>query len=188
MKKKSGHRRRTKVVRKSRKNLRGTIKRKRLGKGRRRPTRRYSRVQRGGMTPEEVKKLKENADAGDANAQFKMGEIYSKGLVDGYDDAEAIKWYELAAASGHEKAEERLGHIYENGRGVVVDYVKAKKWYELAAKKGNKEALFNLATIYERGLGVEQDKQKAIEYYKRAGPEYEYKIRDVLQSIQTPTS
>jgi hypothetical protein len=48
MKKKSGHRRRTKVVRRSRKNLRRTVKRKRLGKGRRRPTRRYSRVQRGG--------------------------------------------------------------------------------------------------------------------------------------------
>jgi len=48
MKKKSGHRRRTKIVRRSRKNLRRTNKRKRLGKGRRRPTRRYSRVQRGG--------------------------------------------------------------------------------------------------------------------------------------------
>jgi hypothetical protein len=48
MKKKSGHRRRTKVVRRSRKNLRCTIKRKSLGKGRRRSTRRYSRIQRGG--------------------------------------------------------------------------------------------------------------------------------------------
>lgn len=48
MKKKSGHRRRTKVVRRSKKKLRRTVKRKSLGKGRRRPTRRYSRVQRGG--------------------------------------------------------------------------------------------------------------------------------------------
>jgi hypothetical protein len=53
MKKKSGHRRRTKILRRSRKNLRRTIKRKRLGKGRRRPTRRYSRVQRGGLGGEE---------------------------------------------------------------------------------------------------------------------------------------
>ena len=50
MKKKSGHRRCTKVVRRSRKNLRRTVKRKRLGKSRRRPTRRYSRVQRGCST------------------------------------------------------------------------------------------------------------------------------------------
>ncbi len=48
MKKKSGHRRRTKMVRRSRKNFRRTIKRKSLGKGRRRSTRRYSRIQRGG--------------------------------------------------------------------------------------------------------------------------------------------
>ena len=53
MKKKSGHRRRTKVVRRSRKNLRRTVKRKSVGKGRRRPTRRYSRVQRGGYLEEE---------------------------------------------------------------------------------------------------------------------------------------
>lgn len=53
MKKKSGHRRRTKVVRRSRKNLRRTVKRKSLGKGRRRPTRRYSRVQRGGLGNDE---------------------------------------------------------------------------------------------------------------------------------------
>jgi hypothetical protein len=48
MKKKSGHCRLTKVVRKSMKNLRRTNKRKSLGKSRRRPTRRYSRIQRGG--------------------------------------------------------------------------------------------------------------------------------------------
>lgn len=49
MKKKSGHRRRTKVVRRSRKNLRRTVKRNNIRKSRRRPTRRYSRVQRGGL-------------------------------------------------------------------------------------------------------------------------------------------
>jgi hypothetical protein len=48
MKKKSGNRRRTKVVRRSRKKLRRTNKRKSLGKSRRHSTRRYSRIQRGG--------------------------------------------------------------------------------------------------------------------------------------------
>ena len=41
-------RRRTKIVRRSKKNLRRTIKRKSLGKGKTRPTHRHSRVQRGG--------------------------------------------------------------------------------------------------------------------------------------------
>jgi hypothetical protein len=45
--KKPGHRR-TKMVRRSKKNLRRTNKRKRIIKGRRLLTRRYSRVQRGG--------------------------------------------------------------------------------------------------------------------------------------------
>lgn len=49
MKKKSSHRRRTKVVRRSRKNLRRTFKRNNIRKSRRHTTRRYSRVQRGGV-------------------------------------------------------------------------------------------------------------------------------------------
>jgi hypothetical protein len=84
MKKKSGHRRRTKVVRKSRKNLRRTNKRKSLGKGRRRPTRRYSRVQRGGMTEGELNELKRKADAEDANAQFELG-VYYYNINDRHD-------------------------------------------------------------------------------------------------------
>ena len=47
MKKKSC-RRCTKIVRRSKKNLRRTIKRKSFAKGRRRPTRRHSRIQKGG--------------------------------------------------------------------------------------------------------------------------------------------
>ena len=60
MKKKSCHRRRTKVVHRSRKNVRRTIKRKSVGKGRRRPTRRYSRVQRGGI---DMKLLKSSVNS-----------------------------------------------------------------------------------------------------------------------------
>ena len=60
MKKKSCHRRRTKVVHRSRKNVRRTVKRKSVGKGRRRPTRRYSRVQRGGI---DMKLLKSSVNS-----------------------------------------------------------------------------------------------------------------------------
>ena len=81
MKKKSGHRRRTKVVRRSRKKSRRTFKRKSLGKGRRRPTRRYSRVQRGGLTDEELKEQTQKAEQGDAHARLanKLGDMFNYG-------------------------------------------------------------------------------------------------------------
>ena len=53
MKKKS-YRHRTKIVRRSNKNLKRTTKRKHLVKGRKRTTRRYSRIQRGGLSQEEI--------------------------------------------------------------------------------------------------------------------------------------
>ena len=49
MKNKACYRRRIKIVRRSKKNLRCTIKRKNIRRNGRRPTRRYSRVQRGGV-------------------------------------------------------------------------------------------------------------------------------------------
>jgi TPR repeat protein len=119
MKKKSGHRRRTKVVRKSRKNLRRTNKRKRLGKGRRRPTRRYSRIQRGGMTEEELEILKKNADAGVAKAQYSLGIIYENGLGVAKDATEAVKYYTLAGDSEHIGAIIKLADIYRYGRPGV---------------------------------------------------------------------
>ena len=112
MKKKSGHRRRTKVVRRSRKNLRRTVKRKRLGKSRRRPTRRYSRVQRGGeLTHAEIEKLKQTAENGDAEAQFNLGTMFENGRGVAQDRAEAIRWYRLAAAQGHAKATAALRRL-----------------------------------------------------------------------------
>lgn len=168
MKKKSGHRRRTKVVRRSRKNLRRTNKRKSLGKGRRRPTRRYSRIQRGGMTQEEVKKLKENADAGDANAQFKLGEMYYHGNGVDKNDAKTLQYFEKAAAQGNARAMFKLGEMYYRGIGVDQDDGEAFKYFKLAAEQGYANAQYHLGYMFYNGLGVAQDYAEAFKWFKLA--------------------
>jgi TPR repeat protein len=121
MKKKSGHRRRTKIVRRSNKNLRRTIKRKRLGKGRRRPTRRYSRVQRGGENPEE---------------NYQKGLKYENGQGVDKNYSEAAKYYKLAADNGHADAGFKLGQMYENGQGVEKNVGYAYMLYQIAKRSG----------------------------------------------------
>ena len=108
MKKKSGHRRRTKVVRRSKKNLRHTNKRKRLGKGRRRPTRRYSRIQRGGMLGVS------DQDRMSAELNNEMGDMYYNGNEHyKIDYTAAVTFYERAVKVGDTSAMRKLASMYE---------------------------------------------------------------------------
>ena len=151
MKKKSGHRRRIKVVRRSRKNLRRTNKRKSLGKGRRRPTRRYSRVQRGG---EKDIKL--------GNVEFVLAAMYDKKNMLGY----AAELYKRAGDNGVVSALYNLADMYSNGEGVEKNEEEAARLYRIAGYNGHGDAEFNLGVIYENGEGVEKDLNKAMAYYR----------------------
>ena len=168
MKNKSCHSRRTKIVRRSKKNLRRTIKRKRLGKGRRRPTRRYSRVQRGGISKAELDSLIDKANGGDANSEFDLGERYNYGNDVEKNYVKAAEYYKLAADQNHAGAQFALGDMYDLGRGVEKNYVDAAKYYKLAAERGYADAQFALGNMYEHSRGVEKNYVDAVKYYKLA--------------------
>ena len=53
------------------------------------------------------------------------------------DDAEAVRWYRLAADQGHAYAQNNLGAMYANGDGVPEDDAEAVRWYRLAADQGD---------------------------------------------------
>jgi len=73
------------------------------------------------------------AEAGDANAQFELGEAYHKGQGVPQDFAEAISWYRKAAEQYHLCAMENLGEMFENGQGVRADRAETFRWYCRAA-------------------------------------------------------
>jgi TPR repeat protein len=109
--------------------------------------------------------LKEQADNGDAEAQFQLG----LRLVTGQSDdktskAQGAAWIQKAAKQGHEKAMHVLGTLYEEGIGVAEDFKLAAQWHEKAAEKGLAEAQLSLALLYDQGKGVEQDASIAAEW------------------------
>ena len=77
------------------------------------------------------------------------------------DEAEAVKWFRLAADQGDAPAQLNLGTIYANGEGVPQDYPEALKRYRLAADQGLPYAQFNLGNMYNDGRGVPQDYVRA---------------------------
>ena len=62
--------------------------------------------------------------------------MYATGEGVPEDDAEAVRWYRLAAEQDDASAQYFLGFAYANGRGVPEDYAEAVRWYRLAAEGG----------------------------------------------------
>jgi TPR repeat protein len=58
------------------------------------------------------------AKQGDAGAQFNVGLLHSKQLIDQASQEQAVKWYLLAANNDHVNAQFNLGIKYDNGLGV----------------------------------------------------------------------
>ena len=65
--------------------------------------------------------------------------MYGRGEGVPEDDAEAVRWYRLAAEQGYAKAQFNLGLMYDFGEGVPEDDTEAVKWHHLAAEQGMAE-------------------------------------------------
>jgi TPR repeat protein len=105
------------------------------------------------------------AEAGDPGGQFCVGRMYANGFGAPMDDAQAIKWYSLAAASGHAEAQFNLGVMYANGWGVEMNDEEAAKYYRQAAEQGVPCAARSLAYVTAHGVGVEESQADAYMWY-----------------------
>jgi TPR repeat protein len=114
-------------------------------------------AQSGALSNDLLKK----AQAGDAAAQFDLGQAYEDGKGVSQDDDAAATWYRKAADQGNAKAENALGVLYSLGRGVPRNKEEAFRWYKKAARQGLPEADYNVAISYYNGDGIGSDLNRA---------------------------
>jgi len=88
----------------------------------------------------DIPSLRAQAESGDADAQYQLGEAYQKGEGVRQDDVQAIKWFQASANQADADAQTALGFAYRGGFGVPKDEVLAYMWFDLAAQQGNEEA------------------------------------------------
>jgi Sel1 repeat len=67
------------------------------------------------------------AQAGDDEAQFYLGSLYSAGVGVPRSDQEAVRWFGRAATQGHSHAMLILAGLYATGRGVAKNNAEAYK-------------------------------------------------------------
>jgi TPR repeat protein len=92
----------------------------------------------------------DSAEAGDADAQANVGEIFEKGLGGAPNYEAALIWYRKAAAQGNTRAQFNLGTLYEQGLGVPRDSVAALNWYRQAWGLGQDDVMFASAAAREQ--------------------------------------
>ena len=104
------------------------------------------------------------------------------------DEAEAVRWFRLAAEQGNANAQFNLGVMYANGEGVLKDEAEALRWFRLAAEQGNANAQNNLGVMYFTGEGVLKDDVLAHMWSNIAGANgtaSARKLRDRLERDMT---
>ena len=78
-------------------------------------------------------RYEQSAQAGDDDAQFYLGALYSAGVGRPRSDQEAFRWFSRATDQGHAHAMLIVAGLYASGRGVTKDNVKAYSWAYIVA-------------------------------------------------------
>lgn len=117
---------------------------------------------------ERFRQWTEQAQSGDADAQYKLGIAYLRGTEVARDYDAAADWFSKAAEQDHVKALYKLGYMHLEGKGVRQDYGKAYKYLRRSAQHEYSPAQFYLGQLYAEGNGVNRDNEKALYWFTQA--------------------
>ncbi len=118
--------------------------------------------------------LRTAAVAGDAEAQFSIGENYLEGrnadqkLPVTERLSKAARWFRRAAEKGHAPSQYRLATLYELGQGAPKDQAQAMMWYSRAAENGHVKAMHNLAVLSITGSNRSANYLTAAKWFAEA--------------------
>ena len=108
------------------------------------------------------------AQAGNADAQYRVGVSSRDGHGTLRDSKAAAKWFASAAEQNHSAAMTDLAMLYQSGDGVGRDRERAAELLTKAAELGNADAQFKLAQAYQAGIGVMKNLIHARYWYESA--------------------
>jgi TPR repeat protein len=106
--------------------------------------------------------VKAEAEQGAADAQHWLGENGSM------NDAEAVKWFRLAAEQGHAGSLHNLGVVYSGRVPALKDKAEAVKWFRKSTEKGSVDAQYELGKMYRDGEGVPEDDVESYAWFSVA--------------------
>lgn len=111
-----------------------------------------------------VKEWRQSALAGDADAQFNLGQAYKLGRGVKTDLDVALEWYRKAAAQGHVQAADSCGHLLHYQKKIS----EALPFLIASSDRGEPRAQYLLATELFNGIHISKDWVRAYALMTRA--------------------
>ena len=105
------------------------------------------------MTEQQIEEIKRKADAGDAEAQYRLGLMHLKGVDLSKNEEKAKEMFRKADAQKHPGAQYELGLMYYEGEVLYRDVNEAWQLWESASQGGCVDAMFRLSNMYADGEG-----------------------------------
>jgi len=88
-----------------------------------------------------IEYIVESAKNGNADAQFKLAEMYKNGVDIEQDNSQSLFWYEKSAKNGNADAQAIMGLVYYFGVGSYdIDIKRAYAWASVSAKQGRENS------------------------------------------------
>jgi TPR repeat protein len=124
------------------------------------------------------------AERGNAEAQYDVGLMYSKGLGVPQNDVTAAKWIKAAAEQGNAEAQLEFVLLLNIGMGVPQNYTVGANWLKAAAEQGFGDAQYWLGNAYRRGRGVLQDPVMAYMWFNLSSNAQKWPARASDENIK----
>ena len=108
------------------------------------------------------------AKKGNAEAQYKVGEMYESGRGVAKNQVEAMRWINKAAAQGHQAAGYKL--LYYDLKKTGVTAANKPRLIDLqnAAKAGDGYAQYYVGLMHSRGVGLRRNSTVALDWLNKA--------------------
>ncbi|MBL6734397.1 MAG: sel1 repeat family protein [Shewanellaceae bacterium] len=116
-----------------------------------------NRKQRSDNVKDAILLLHKAAELGHADAQVKLGKLYSTGIDAPVNIPSAVFWLTKAAASDHPEGLYQLAVFYHKGIGVPKSQAKAIDLWERGAKLSHGHSQLQLALAYSFGDGTNRN-------------------------------
>ena len=111
-----------------------------------------------------------------ASDEFRIANMYLKGLGVEPNPEEAVKWLELCCEKKDPRAQFQLARMYQDGEAIARDEAKAQDLYAAALtgfllqeqETPSASVEYKIAGFYDRGNGAEPDAAQAYSWYMKA--------------------
>lgn len=129
------------------------------------------------------------ANAGNPQAQYRLGLLHYHGQGVPEDERLAISLWKKAASQGSAEAMFQIGNAFLLGTQaakLVADPDReAATWYFQAASRGLSEAQYMLGHLFLAGKGVAENRREAINWFRKAASQGHDEAKKALDSIES---